>query len=183
LVAGCLLFAIIADALLRILHLTDPNSFASLVLLNSKWRRVSQQAHLYAHHLSRCESYSASHGTFVIDDSLPKLRRQFAREVKRNLFEAYLRPKTTTIKLISNSISASSAPGGEGLQFSPSPKGHHLLAYNSSRIYVLDVRDAELDVKRELKILRRPASACILDDGSLLAVLSTDMQVDLYDLN
>ncbi|KAI2633776.1 hypothetical protein GGS26DRAFT_62027 [Hypomontagnella submonticulosa] len=168
----------------QILQLTDPNSFASLVLLNSKWRRVSQQAHLYAHHLSRCESYGASHAviTTVDDDSLPKLRRLFAREVKRNLFEAYLRPKTTTIKLVSNCIGSSSAPGGEGMQFRPSPRGHRLLAYNSSRIFVLDVKEPELSVKREFKILRRPAAACILDDGSLLAVLSTDMQVDLYDL-
>ncbi|OTA69218.1 hypothetical protein K449DRAFT_362521 [Hypoxylon sp. EC38] len=170
----------------QILQLTDPNSFASLVLLNSKWRRVSQQAHLYAHHLSRCESYAASHSVVPVaavdDENLPNLRRLFAREVKRNLFEAYLRPKTTTIKLISNCIGSSSAPGGEGMQFSPSPRGHRLLAYNSSRIFVLNVREPELVVKREFKILRRPASACILDDGSLLAVLSTDMQVDLYDL-
>ncbi|OTA78290.1 hypothetical protein M434DRAFT_25841 [Hypoxylon sp. CO27-5] len=170
----------------QILQLTDPNSFASLVLLNSKWRRVSQQAHLYAHHLSRCESYAASHSVVPVaavdDENLPNLRRLFSREVKRNLFEAYLRPKTTTIKLISNCIGSSSAPGGEGMQFSPSPRGHRLLAYNSSRIFVLDVREPELVVKREFKILRRPASACILDDGSLLAVLSTDMQVDLYDL-
>ncbi|KAI0842987.1 hypothetical protein F5Y06DRAFT_256602, partial [Hypoxylon sp. FL0890] len=170
----------------QILQLTDPDSFASLVLLNSKWRRVSQQAYLYAHHLSRCESYAASHSIVPVaavdDDNLPNLRRLFAREVKRNLFEAYLRPKTTTIKLISNCIGSSSAPGGEGMQFSPSPKGHRLLAYNSSRIFVLDVREPELAVQREFKILRRPASACILDDGSLLAVLSTDMQVDLYDL-
>lgn len=69
------------------------------------------------------------------------------------------------------------------MQFSPSPKGHQLLAYNSSRIFVLDVREPTLAVKREFKILRRPAAACILDDGSLLAVLSTDMQIDLYDLN
>ncbi|KAI1083333.1 hypothetical protein F5B20DRAFT_568920 [Whalleya microplaca] len=170
----------------QILRLTDPNSFASLVLLNSKWRRVSQQAHLYAYHLLRCESYAASHSVAPVasvkNDDLPELRRLFAREVKRNLFEAYLRPKTTTIKLVSNCISSSSAPGGEGMQFSPSPRGHHLLAYNSSRIYVLDVRCPQLVVKRELKILRRPVSACILDDGSLLAVLSTDMQIDLYDL-
>lgn len=170
----------------RILQQTDPNSFASLVLLNSKWRRVSQQAHLYAHHLLRCPSYSASHSAATLaslaDQELARLRRLFSREVKRNLFEAYLRPKTTTIKLVSNSISSSSAPGGEGMQFSPSPRGHHLLAYNSSRIYVLDVRGVEVDVKRELKILRRPVSACILDDGTLLAVLSSDMQVDLYDL-
>ncbi|KAI1341478.1 hypothetical protein F5Y15DRAFT_357514 [Xylariaceae sp. FL0016] len=170
----------------QILQATDPNSFASLILLNLKWRRISQQAHLYAYHLSRCESYSASHPAIpsasINDDTLPRLRRQFAREIKRNLFEAYLRPKSTTIKLISTSISSSSAPGGEGMQFNASPRGHHVLAYNSSRIYVLDVREPELAVKRELKILRRPAAACILDNGALLAVLSTDMQVDLYDM-
>ncbi|KAI1213856.1 uncharacterized protein F4807DRAFT_409376, partial [Annulohypoxylon truncatum] len=171
----------------QILQLTDPESFASLVLLNSKWRRVSQHAHLYALHLSQCASYASSHNAVPVatvgdDDNLPKLRRSFAREVKRNLFEAYLRPRSTTIKLISNCIGSSSAPGGEGMQFSPSPRGHHILAYNSSRIFVFDVREPELAVKREFKILRRPASACILDDGSLLAVLSTDMQVDLYDL-
>ncbi|KAI1828720.1 hypothetical protein F4861DRAFT_15597 [Xylaria intraflava] len=170
----------------QILQLTDPDSFASLVLLNSKWRRISQQAHLYAHHLMQCHSYATSHPplptTAISDHNLPNLRRLFAREVKRNLFEAYLRPRKTTIKLISNSISSSSAPGGEGMQFSPSPRGHHLLAYNSSRIYVLDLRCSGLLVKRELKILRRPVSACIVDDGSFLAVLSTDMQIDLYDL-
>ncbi|KAI1390131.1 uncharacterized protein F4822DRAFT_225043 [Hypoxylon trugodes] len=172
----------------QILQLTDPNSFASLVLLNSKWRRVSHQAHLYAHHLLLCESYGASHSSVPgagadDEDNLPKLQRLFAREVKRNLFEAYLRPRTTTIKLISNCIGSSSAPGGEGMQFSPSPKGHHILAYNSSRIFVLDIREPELAVKREFKILRRPAAACVLDDASLLAVLSTDMQIDLYDLS
>ncbi|TGJ83603.1 hypothetical protein E0Z10_g5180 [Xylaria hypoxylon] len=171
----------------QILQLTDPDSFASLVLLNSKWRRISQQAHLYAHHLSRCHSYATSHPPIptasIVDDNLHNLRRLFAREVKRNLFEAYMRPKKTTVKLISNSISSSSAPGGEGMQFSPSPRGHHLLAYNSSRIYVLNLRGPELAVKRELKILRRPVSTCIVDDGSFLVVLSTDMQVDVYDLN
>jgi hypothetical protein len=39
-----------------------------------------------------------------------------------------------------------------------------------------------MDVKRELKILRRPASIAILDDASVLAVLSTDHQVDIYDM-
>ncbi|KAK8020771.1 hypothetical protein PG990_005909 [Apiospora arundinis] len=172
----------------QILRLTDPDSFASLILLNSNWRRISQQAHLYAYHLSRCPSYSASHNGIPSsldkngDDALPKLRRLFAREVKRNLFEAYLRPRTTTIKLVSNSISSSSVPGGEGMQFSSSPRGYHILAYNSSRIYVLDMRGPELVVERELKIMRRPVAACTLDDASLLAVLSSDMQVDVYDL-
>ena len=117
------------------------------------------------------------------DDDLPKLRRLFAREVKRNLFEAYLRPNQTVIKVISNSISSSSCPGGEGIQFSPSPKGHHLLAYNSSRIHVIDLRALEITVKREFKILRRPAATCINDEGTTLAVLLTEMEVDIYDLN
>ncbi|SPJ70881.1 uncharacterized protein FTOL_00609 [Fusarium torulosum] len=168
----------------QILRLSDPNGFASLVLLNRKWRTVSQRAHLYRHQLSRCPSYSASHPTAPAsdDDRLPELRRLFAREVKRNLFEAYLRPKETTFKLISTSISSSSCPGGEGMQYSSSPKGHHLLAYNSGRIYVIDLQRTKLEVKRELKILRRPVAACINDKGTLLAVLSTEMQVDLYDL-
>jgi hypothetical protein len=68
------------------------------------------------------------------------------------------------------------------MQFSPSPRGHHVLAYNSSRIYVIDLRERNIEVKRELGILRRPVSTCIKDDGSVLAVLSTEMQVDIYDL-
>jgi len=165
---------------------TDSNGFASLALLNTKWRSVAQQAYLYAHHLSNCPSYSMSHApvrTPASEEDLPKLRRLFAREVKRNLFEAYLRPTKTVIKIISNSISSSSSPGGEGIQFSPSPRGHHLLAFNSSRIYLVDVRGPDLAVKREFKILRRPAATCINDSGSMLAVLLTEMQVDIYDLS
>ncbi|KAH7035097.1 uncharacterized protein B0I36DRAFT_240215 [Microdochium trichocladiopsis] len=169
----------------QILLLTEPNSFASLILLNSNWRRVSQQAHLYAHHLALCP---ATYGnklspSSVTDDDLPRLRRLFSQQIKRNLFDAYVRPKVTHITLISNAISSSSAPGGDGLQFSHSLRGHHLLAYNSSRIYVLDVQGPKVEAKREFKILRRPAAVCIVDDGSLLAVLSTDMQIELYDLS
>jgi hypothetical protein len=57
-----------------------------------------------------------------------------------------------------------------------------VLAYSSSRIHIIDVTGEDVVVKRELKILRRPASTTITDDGSLLAVLSTDLQIDLYDL-
>ncbi|KXX73974.1 hypothetical protein MMYC01_208755 [Madurella mycetomatis] len=169
----------------QILQATDCNGFASLALLNTKWRSVAQQAHLYAHHLANCPSYATSHNgppQAASDDDLPRLRQLFAKEIKRNLFEAYLRPNRTIIKIISNSISSSSCPGGEGIQFSPSPKGHHLLAYNSSRIHVIDVRRPEIAVTREFKILRRPVATCINDEGSMLAVLLTEMQVDIYDL-
>lgn len=168
----------------RILEAADPNSFASLVVLNRKWRDASQQGHLYAVQLMRCPSYAASHKKKPDGKqaNLPSLRTLFAKEVRRNLFDAYRRPNHTMIKLLSSSISSSSCPGGDGMAFSPSPKGHYLLAYNSSRIHVLDLRRPSISVERELKILRRPVATCIKDDGSLLAVLLTEMQVDLYDL-
>ncbi|ROV91278.1 hypothetical protein VSDG_07777 [Cytospora chrysosperma] len=168
----------------QILEAADPSSFASLVLLNSKWRNASQQARLYALQLMACPSYSASHKKAPQggQDNLSNLRKLFAREVKRNLFDAYLRPNHTIIKLVSNSISSSSCPGGDGISFTPSPNGNYCLAYNSSRINVLDLRGPAIKVERELKILRRPAATCIKDDGSLLAVLLTEMQIDIYDL-
>lgn len=133
----------------------------------------------------RCPSYAASHKREPdgSHENLPALRKLFAREVKRNLFDAYLRPNHIMIKIVSNSISSSSCPGGDGMAFSPSPKGHYLLAYNSSRIHIIDVRGRTISVERELKILRRPVATCIKDDGSFLAVLLTEMQVDLYDLS
>ena len=168
----------------RILLAADPDAFASLILLDSKWRATSQQPHLYSHQLAQCPSYATAHTDVppADEDSLPLLRRLFAREVKRNLFEAYLRPRQTLVKLVSNSISSSSCPGGEGMYFGSSPRGHHILAYNSSRIYVIAVHGEGLRVKRELKIQRRPVSACITDDAGLLAVLSQETQVDVYDL-
>ncbi|KAI9821023.1 MAG: hypothetical protein M1827_003756 [Pycnora praestabilis] len=170
----------------RILYLTDPNTFASLILISSKWRLVAQTPHLFAHHLSRCPSFSVTNnvigGPFTEDD-LPRLQRQFHLEVKRNLFESFLHPRQTVIKLISTSTSSSAAfPGGEAFRFSFSPNGHWLLALSSSRIYVLNTSQASVVVRRELKVLRRPVSTAILDDGSMLAVLSTDHQVNLYDL-
>ncbi len=171
----------------RTLQYADPNTFASLILLNRKWRHVSQKVQLYAHQLSRCPSYAASHPPIPIplpDAQLPVLRRAFAHEVKRNLFDAYLRPRETLVKLVSTSISSSAAiPGGEAFHFAFSQNGQYVLAYSTSRIHVLHVADSELSVERELKILRRPASLAILDDGTRLAVLSSDHQVDLYDLS
>ncbi|KAL5347041.1 hypothetical protein ACLOAV_008184 [Pseudogymnoascus australis] len=181
-------FASLPDEIIELILLTcDPSSFASLVLLNRNWRRVSQQAQLYAQQLSRCRSYATSHRTIALtvdDDELPKLRKAFAHEVKRNLYEAYLRPQETIIKLVSTSISSSAAlPGGEAFHFAFSANGQYVLAYSTSRIHVLRFVGLEVTVERELKILRRPASITILDDGTMLAVLSMDHQVDLYDLS
>lgn len=106
------------------------------------------------------------------------------QEVKRNLFEAYLRPNRTVIKLISTTNSSAAAfPGGEAFDFTFSPNGHWVLALCSSRIYVLDTVSPKVSVRRELKVPRRPVSAAILDDGSVLAVLSNVHQVNVYDLS
>ena len=162
--------------------------FASLIILNQRWRLVSQNTQLYAHHLSQCPSYAAAHPhgldlETLGDDDLPNIRRLFAQEIKRNLFEAYLRPKETIIRLVSTSTGASSAPGGEAFHFNVSPGGAFILAYSSSRIHVIDVRKRDAIVRGEFKISRRPTATTITDDGSVLAVLSADLQIDMYDLD
>ncbi|KAL9631366.1 MAG: hypothetical protein Q9204_004258 [Flavoplaca sp. TL-2023a] len=171
----------------HILYLTDPETFASLILVNHAWRAASQTPHLYAYHLSRCPSFSITNnvvaGPFT-ENSLPRLKRQFVREVKRNLFEAYLRPRQTILSLTSSTTSCSASfPGGEAFDFAFSPNGVWTLALSSSRIYVLDTLSCNISVLRELKVLRRPVSAAILDDGTILAVLSTDRRVNVYDLS
>ena len=103
--------------------------------------------------------------------------------IKRNLFTAYIQPRQTIISLISTTTSSSAAfPGGEAFEFTFSPRGQWCLALSSSRIIVLETASRLASVKRELKVLRRPLSAAILDDGGKLAVLSTHHQVNLYDL-
>ncbi|MCJ1476262.1 hypothetical protein MMC13_004928 [Lambiella insularis] len=171
----------------QILYLVDPETFASLILVNWAWRSASQTPHLYAHHLSRCPSFSASNNVIAgpfTEESLEKLQRQFVQEVKRNLFEVYLHPRQTTINLISTTTSSSAAfPGGEAFDFTFSPKGRWCLALSSSRIFVIDVASPNVSVQRELKVVRRPLSAAILDNGKRLAVLSTDHKVNIYDIS
>ncbi|MCJ1415458.1 hypothetical protein MMC32_001790 [Xylographa parallela] len=176
-----------AEVVEQILYLVDPETFASLVLVSSTWRSASQTPHLYAYHLSRCPSFSASNnvvsGPFT-DECLPKLQRQFAQEIKRNLFEAYLHPMQTTINFISTTTSSAGAfPGGEAFDFVFSPKGRWCLALSSSRIFLIDIAAPIISVRRELKVLRRPLSAAILDNGKRLAVLSTNHKVNIYDVS
>ncbi|KAH0499323.1 hypothetical protein TgHK011_006526 [Trichoderma gracile] len=168
----------------QILLATDPNGFASLMALNRKWRDVSQRPHLYRYHLARCPTYAANPASLpsADADNLPRLRQLFAREIKRNLFASYVRPTVTLVKLVSKAISSSSCPGGEGMGFTTSPNGHYVLAYNSSRMYLIKASGSGIEMKREFKMLRRPVSACVSNDATLLAVLSTEMQVDIYDL-
>lgn len=155
-------------------------------MLNRGWHRECSKVELYAHHLSRCPSFALTNnvitGPFRRNDLL-RLKTKFATEVRRNLFEAYLRPRKTLVNLISVSASSSTAfPVGEAFRFAFSPNGQTVLALTSSRIYVLDLTSEPIRVLRELKTTRRALAASITDDGSLLAVLSSKHQVNIYGL-
>lgn len=170
----------------RIFWATDANGFASLCLLNRLWYHISQNVELYAHHLSRCPSYALSNSVITgpyRKNDLYRFKAKFAAEVRRNLYNAYLEPRRTYINLISVSANSSAAfPGGEAFRFEFSPNGRTLLAISSSRIYVLDASSDTIEVKRELKTVRRPLAASVTDDASLLAVLSSKYQANIYAL-
>lgn len=170
-----------------ILFAVDANTFASLALLNQQWRRISDSTPLYAYHLLRCPAFSstAAPDTEPTDaDNLTDVKRQFLTEVRRNAFDVFLRPRKTLVKLISSSMSSATAfPQGEVFRFSFSGNGQLVLCISSSRIVVLDIGSDPVAVKHELKTRRRALGATIRDDGSMVAVLSSMHQVNIYQLS
>ncbi|KAL1965868.1 hypothetical protein VTN77DRAFT_5001 [Rasamsonia byssochlamydoides] len=176
-----------AKVIEQILYAVDANTFASLAVLNRQWRRVSDTPELYAHHISRCPLFSVTRDVIagpLRPEDFPQLKRKFAREIRRNAFEVFLRPAKTLVTLISTSAGSSTAlPQGEALKFSFSPNGQTLLCLSSSRIFVLDVASPRITVMHELKTLRVPLAATVLDDGKLLAVVSSRLQVNIYHLS
>ncbi|KAJ5834744.1 hypothetical protein N7447_000770 [Penicillium robsamsonii] len=168
----------------HILYASDANTFASLSLLNRKWKHASDSAALYAYQLSKCPSFSWARGVISEAENLTKLRRQFVKEVRQNAFDAFLRPRQTLVRLISSSMSSSTAfPQGEVFRFSFSANGQMVLCISSSRIVILDVATDPVVVKHELKTRRRPLGATIRNDGSLIAVLSSTHRVHIYRLS
>ncbi|KAI9826990.1 MAG: hypothetical protein M1819_007084 [Sarea resinae] len=170
----------------HILYYTDPNTFASLVVLNQSWRRASQSAQLYAYQLSRMPALTDGDipGSSSEDGELPRLRHCFKLGLKRSSPSDYLQPRETIVKLISTSTSSSAPfPGADVFRFTFSPRGHKALAFNSSRLHIIDTEQDIPTVERELKVLRRPVSAAILDDGSILAILSSPHQINIYGLS
>ncbi|KAL2843480.1 hypothetical protein BJY01DRAFT_193223 [Aspergillus pseudoustus] len=172
----------------HILYVADASTFACLALLNRKWRRISDSSWLYAYHLSRCPSFAlsrkATEESLRRPDDLVLLKRQFFTEIRRNGFDVFFRPHRTLVKLISTSMSSSTAfPHGEAFRFAFSQNAQLILCISSSRIIVLDVTSDPPAVKHELKTWRRPLHATILDDGSLLAVASSTHQVNVYSLS
>ncbi|KAJ5436181.1 hypothetical protein N7445_007066 [Penicillium cf. griseofulvum] len=172
------------NVLEHILYASDANTFASLSLLNRRWKHASDSAALYAYQLSQCPSFSWARGVISEAENLIKLKRQFVKEVRQNAFDAFLRPQKTLVRLISSSMSSSTAfPHGEVFRFSFSANGQILLCISSSRIAILDVATDRVVVKHELKTRRRPLGATIRNDGSLIAVLSSTHRVHIYQLS
>ncbi|PLB45611.1 hypothetical protein P170DRAFT_512271 [Aspergillus steynii IBT 23096] len=170
-----------------ILYRVDANTFASLALLNRKWRRISDSSQLYAYHLARCPSFALTQkatADTTRPDGLANLKRSFLAEIRRNAFDVFLRPRKTLIKLISTSMSSSTPfPQGEAFRFTFSPNAQLVLCISSSRIVVIDVATGPAVVRHELKTWRRPLNAAISDDGTLLAVVSSSHQVHVYTLS
>ncbi|KAK1148949.1 hypothetical protein N8T08_007624 [Aspergillus melleus] len=171
----------------HILYRVDANTFASLTLLNRKWRRISDSPQLYAYHLARCPSFALTQKATAVTtrpDGLANLKRSFLAEIRRNAFDVFLRPRKTLIKLISTSMSSSTPfPQGEAFRFTFSPNAQLVLCISSSRIVVIDVAKGPAVVRHELKTWRRPLDAAISDDGVLLAVVSSSHQVHIYTLS
>ncbi|KAJ5500060.1 hypothetical protein N7453_009111 [Penicillium expansum] len=168
----------------HILYASDANTFASLSLLNRRWKQSSDSAALYAYQLSRCSSFSWARGVIPEAENLTKLKRQFLKQIRQNAFDAFLRPRQTLVRLISSSMSSSTAfPQGEVFRFSFSGNGQLVLGISSSRIVILDVATDPVAVKHELKTRRRPLGTTIRDDGSLIAVLSSTHRVHIYQLS
>ncbi|KAJ5988801.1 hypothetical protein N7481_004011 [Penicillium waksmanii] len=172
-----------------ILYAADANTFASLSLLTRQWRRSSESPALYTHQLSRCPSFAWARGTTLTSgetdkDSLSTLKHLFQEEIRRNAFDVFLRPRRTLVRLISSSMSSSTAfPQGEVFRFSFSANGHLVLCISSSRIVILDLAADSVTLKYELKTRRRPLGATIHNDGSLLAVLSSTHKINIYSLS
>jgi hypothetical protein len=117
-------------------------------------------------------------------EDLTKLKCQFLKEIRQNAFDAFLRPRQTLVRLISSSMSSSTAfPQGEVFRFSFSGNGQLVLCITSSRIVILNVATDPVVVKHELKTRRRPLGVTIRDDGSLVAVLSSTHRVHIYQLS
>lgn len=89
-------------------------------------------------------------------------------------------PKITSIELTSTSATSSAFP--QSLALWISRKGGWILAANSSHLYVLYAPDLPQLSARAFRVRRRPLAAEILENGSLLCVLSNEHQVDVYSL-
>lgn len=102
------------------------------------------------------------------------------REPHKNPLHEHHIPKTTILDLVSNTASSSALPVPFG--FSISRKGSLIAVYSASNIWLINASNLPRLFTRILDIRRKPVALDILDDGTLLVVLSTPTKVDVYQL-
>lgn len=87
-------------------------------------------------------------------------------------------------KLCTNSVVSSTLfPRPEALSLKLSYCGRWVLAVNSSRVVLFDVRDLSVTKAKAFAVRNRPIAFDIHDNGSLLVVLTRSHQVSVYHLS
>ncbi|KAF2274435.1 uncharacterized protein EI97DRAFT_345652, partial [Westerdykella ornata] len=92
----------------------------------------------------------------------------------------YAHPAVTVLELTSNTASSSALPDTFG--FDISRQGSFISLYTASNIWLIKTAQLPRLWARTLEVKRKPVAVDIMEDGSLLAVLSRPSQVDLYEI-
>ncbi|KAF2014031.1 hypothetical protein BU24DRAFT_425036 [Aaosphaeria arxii CBS 175.79] len=92
----------------------------------------------------------------------------------------YAHPATTVLELVSNTASSSALP--DNFSFNLSRKGEFTCVFTTSTIWLIKATQLPRLWARTLQVKRKPVAVDILEDGSLLAVLSRPSQVDVYEI-
>lgn len=94
---------------------------------------------------------------------------------------SYAHPIATVLELVSNTASSSALP--DSFAFDLSRKGSFVAVYTSSNVWLIKAAQLPRLWARTLEVRRKPVAIDILEDGSLLAVMSRSSQVDIYEIH
>lgn len=94
---------------------------------------------------------------------------------------SYAHPDSTVLELVSNNASSSALP--DSFAFNLSRKGSFIAVYTSSNVWLIKAAQLPRLWARTLEVRRKPVAIDILEDGSLLAVMSRSSQVDIYEIH
>lgn len=93
----------------------------------------------------------------------------------------YAHPSLTVLELVSNTASSSALP--DSFDFNVSRKGSFVAIYSASNIWLIKTIQLPRLWARTLQVKRKPVAIDITEDGFLLAVLSRESQVDVYEIH
>lgn len=161
-------------------HRTSPVPSDNDTTPTAQIRHTSISKHSPPDNVSRRSSIHGSYTTTQITQNKDRVRYswQSSQDDEPN------RPRINIIKLVSNTATASAGfPQGEAFGFAVSSGGRRIAAYNSARLYILQTAALPVGISQDYALKRRPLAVEILDDGTLLAILSDRHTVNVYDLS